>query len=192
MTRRVITGNNAGKTAKGLWVSKPGQDVFTADIMNLAFSSDAKNPKVVSQGVVTITPANGYRTKDNGRPGIRKTTSIPYGKTINPFPVVFVVASASDWVIPLVGFSTKTASYLNNTWHSPIYEDMGGSSPTALDSTYGTSIWKASDAGSGDANAVSQIWCCCAVYPKASADKLEIVTACSTNITVKYLVLNYN
>lgn len=191
MTRRVLTGKDLSGNV-GLWVSKPGQDVTTADIMNMAFSSDAKNPKLVLQGSTTITPANGYRSKDNARPGIRKTTSIPYGQTINPYPVAFIIASAPSWVIPLVGYATETASYLNGAWHSPVYEDMGAASASALDSSYGTGIWKVPDFSGGDANGVSQIWSAMAVYPNAYADHLDIVTACSSNITVKYLVLNYN
>lgn len=191
MTKRVLTGKDLSGNV-GLWVSKPGQDVTTADIMNMAFSSDAKNPKLVIQGSTTITPANGYRTKDNARPGIRKTTTIPYGQTINPFPVAFIVASAPSWVIPLVGFSSQTASYLNSEWHSPIYEDMGAASASALDSSYGTGIWKVPDGAGGDANGVSMIWSCAAIYPQANASSLDIVTACSSNITVKYLVLDYS
>jgi hypothetical protein len=191
MTRRVLTGKNPSGDV-GLWVSKSGQDVFTADKMNMAFSSDLNNPKVVVSGSVTITPALGHRTKDNNAPGIRKTTTIPYGSTISPFPVAFIIASAASWIVPLVGYTTQTASYLNNNWHSPVYEDMAGASASALDTSYGTGIWKAPDAGSGDANAVSQNWSAMAVYPEANSNSLQITTACSSSITVKYLVLDYS
>jgi hypothetical protein len=186
-----MTGNNLAKTRKGLWVSKAGKDVTVVGNMDMAFSSDLKSPKVVVAGSVTISPRNGYRAKDSGRPGIQNVTPIPFGRTINPYPAAFLIGSAPAWVLPLIG-GGEMLPYLDNKWHTPVYEDCGGTAPNVLDTTYGTAIWKVSDSAGGDGNGVSQIWKCCALYPRVFADRLEIVSACSSLLTVKYLVLDYS
>ncbi len=63
MVARVIAGERNG--AYGLWVSKPGYDVFTAPPGDLMFDSDAGMLQVVAKG----------------------TLSIPAGQTISTIPL---------------------------------------------------------------------------------------------------------
>lgn len=54
MTNRVLLGNKGG--TYGLWVSKPGVDVETADESGMMLSVAQKSLQIVASGVLTGTP----------------------------------------------------------------------------------------------------------------------------------------
>ncbi len=62
MVQRVIKGRS-GAGQFGFWVSKPGIDVMSANIMQMAFSSDFIPPKAVMQEL-----ASGERADQRSRP----------------------------------------------------------------------------------------------------------------------------
>jgi hypothetical protein len=67
MSNRVLLGNRGG--TYGLWVSRPGQDVITANTSQLLFDSASATVRILAQGTAAFTP------------GGSNTVSISYGLT---------------------------------------------------------------------------------------------------------------
>jgi hypothetical protein len=185
MVGRVLRGRNPATGGVGLLVSKPGIDVRTANLMQLAFSSDYIHPKLVIKGTVVNPPTNGWGPfgASGAVPGAEQTRNIlSYGRTVSPIPSAFAIATAPDWRLPLAVASAQLG-YLAGRWHSHVYEtpDSG-----VLIGEYGPTIQKTASTGS---NAVSLNWHSARFIVVPYPDRLEIFTNCRSSVTIKYLVL---
>ncbi len=174
--------NDAGEI--GWWISKPGFNVRTATMMQMAFSSDFIHPKLVIKGSMVSNPVAAPAPFGSGNaPGADQTvTSIFYGRTISPIPAVYGIATAPDWTLPLSAGGAQLG-YLANRWHTDVLEtpDTG---VNILE--YGPQIQKTTASQSG---AVSLNWHSARFVIVAYADRIDIITNCRSTVTVKYLVL---
>ena len=184
MVNRVLKGKNAAGQY-GFWVSKPGVDVLSANILQFAFSSDYIHPKLVIRGTATNGPTAGWGPFGTNAavPGAEQTVqAIAYGRTVTPIPAVFGIATAPDWSLPLAP-GTAQLGYLANQWHTHVMETCDAGQ---IVGDYGPQILKTTTA---QANAVSVNWHSARFVIVPYTDRIEIMTNCRSNVTVKYLVL---
>jgi hypothetical protein len=184
MVNRVLKGKN-GAGQYGFWVSKPGIDVFSANVMQMAFSSDFVPPKLVITGTVVNGPTSGPGpfSASGAVPGAEQTVnSIAYGRTVTPIPAAFGIATAADWTLPLAVGGAQLG-YLANRWHTHVLEtpDAG-----VVINEYGPSIVKTTTT---QANQVSINWHSARFIIVPYTDHIDVITNCRNNVTVKYLVL---
>lgn len=187
MTWRILKGKRISG-AFGFDVSKPGFDVTTANIMQMAFTSDYKIPKVVVKGTVTASPTSGRApTGSTNYPGAVETvTTVGFGRTVAS-PAIYAIASAPGWNVPLSGAPTGILGGLANQWHTYILEWMPFTGVT-FDNTYGVNIRRNQGAGYV-VGEVEQSWAAARFAVWGYSDRIEFHTNCSNNLTIKYLVL---
>lgn len=168
----------------GWWISRPGIDVRTAGIMQMAFSSDFVHPRLVVKGTAVNNPVTAAAPFGSGvAPGAEQTvTTISYGRTISPIPAAYGIATAPDWTLPLAVGGAQLG-YLANRWHTYVLEtpDTGAN---ILE--YGPLIVKTT---ASQAGAVSVNWHSARFVIVASSDSIQIITNCRSAVTIKYLVL---
>jgi hypothetical protein len=187
MVWRILKGQRSSGTF-GFDVSKPGFDVTTANIMQMAFTSDYRIPKVVIKGTVVAGPTNGRAPQGVGvYPGAAETvTTIGFGRTVSA-PAIFAIASAPSWNVPLAAAPTAQLGALANQWHTYVLEWMPNSGVT-FDGTYGVNIRRNLGAGYVT-NEVEPTWASARFAMYGFSDRIEFHTNCSSNLTIKYLVL---
>jgi hypothetical protein len=179
-----MRGHNAAGVF-GLFVSKPGIAVETANILQLAFSSDFIHPRLVIKGTAVNGPTTGWGpySASGVVPGARTTVNaIYYGRTVNPIPAVFGIATAPDWSLPLA-VGTPQLQYLANRWHTAVMETCYANTIVA---SYGPQIIRTT---ATRPEAVDQDWHAARVVIVPYTDRIEILTNCRSNVTTKYLVL---
>jgi hypothetical protein len=168
----------------GFDVSRPGFDVRTASLLQMAFTTKLKVPKVVVSGSLVMNPTLGNKSKDFNIPGGQATlVGIPFPTTYSPYPMAIGICSSSNWNIPLPQ-NTSQLTNLVNKWHTPIWETFWVNG----DLTYGTNVNHAA----GDANTVSVTWACCRFVITMTGSGMTIWTNSRAPVSVKYLVLDYN
>ena len=190
MTWRILEGRRASG-AFGFDISKPGFDVTTANVMQMAFTSDYKIPKVVIKGTVVAAPTYGPAPqKASGTvnyPGARETvTAIGFGRAIYA-PAIYAIATAPAWSVPLDTAPTGQLGALANNWHTYLFENMPNTG-TTFDNTYGPNIRHNLGAGLV-AGEVDALWASAKFVMHGYSDRVEFHTNCVNNITIKYLVL---
>lgn len=190
MVWRILKGQRLSG-AFGFDVSKPGFDVTTANIMQMAFTSDYKIPKVVIKGTVVAGPTNGPAPQKTAGtvnyPGARETvTTIGFGRTVSS-PAIYAIASAPAWSVPLDTAPTAILGALWNQWHTYVLEWMPFTGAT-FDNTYGVNIRR--NLGSlYVAGEVDPSWAAARFAVWGYSDRIEFHTNCVNNLTIKYLVL---
>jgi hypothetical protein len=186
MTNRVLRGRNPLTGAVGFYVSKPGFDVRTAGLMQLAFSSDYINPNVVVKGTVTSAPISAAAPYGSGVSNGASATStiIPYGGTLASIPAAFMIATAPDWTLTLAD-NNGGITYLQNQWHTSISETCDNNSPVG-DYWPGKNLTKD---GQSINDHLPIDWYSCRVLAIPFTDHLQILTNCKSTVTIKYLVL---
>lgn len=188
MVDRVLRGSRGGDI--GFWISKPGYDVKTASIMQMAFTSDAITPNLVAKGTTSISPAYASFGAGNGIAGSRMSTAtISYGRTVSPPPLVASIATASSWRLPL-NLQTNQLSYLWNSWHTYLFEKYWGN-PSILDKIYGRDVQMSSAPYStiGNSNEVSNEWCSARFTADVGTTSVVFRANHSTTLYIKYLIL---
>lgn len=187
MTWRILKGQRLNSSF-GFDVSKPGFDVLTANIMQMAFTSDYKIPKVVVKGTVVASPTNGRAPQGSGTyPGAAETvTTIGFGKVVTS-PAIYAIANAPGWNVPLTGAPTGILGALANQWHTYVLEWMPFTGAT-LDPTYGVNI-KRNNGGLYVNGDVEPSWAAARFAAWGYSDRVEFHTNCSNALTIKYLVL---
>ena len=87
---------------QGFFVSKPGYDVKTANVMQMAFSSDHPIPRLILQDTVTSSPTSGPAPSPATRNcAIETVTTVKYPKPLAKIPFVAAIAKATSWKLPL-------------------------------------------------------------------------------------------
>lgn len=185
MVARVLRGKN-GSGVYGFWVSKPGFDVQTASIIEMAFSSDYIHPKVVVQGSLTSVPVSKYAPFGSGvSNGAGQTvSSVSYGRILSSIPAAFIIASATDWTLTLAN-NAAGPSYLNNKWHTSILETCPGNISIG-DYWPGKALIKDT---AGTTDHIDVDWFACRVIAVPYTTKIDFYTNCKSNVSIKYLVL---
>lgn len=187
MTWRILKGQRLSGTF-GFDVSKPGFDVTTANVMQMAFTSDYRIPKVVVKGTIVAAPTSGRAPQGVGTyPGAAETvTTVGFGRSVAA-PAIFAIASAPGWNVPLVAQPTAQLGALANQWHTYVSEWMPSTGVT-FDNTYGPLIRRNNGAGYVT-NEVEPSWASARFTMWGYADRIEFHTNCNNNLTIKYLVL---
>jgi hypothetical protein len=184
MTWRIQKGKRPDGTF-GFDISKPGIDVTTATIMQMAFSSDYSIPRLVTKGSIVASPIVGAPPETTAPiasniPGIQQRVSqINYGRTISPMPFVAAIAQAASWAAPLSAQNGQL-SFLNGQWHTYVAEIPYAVNGT-LDSTYGKQI-NANTYGRG-------VWASARFEVRPFPTAVQFLTNCQTPVTIKYIVL---
>lgn len=191
MTWRILKGQRLSG-AFGFDVSKPGFDVMTANVMQMAFTSDYKIPKVVVKGTVVATPTAGPAPqKSSGTvnyPGAKKTiATVGFGRSVSA-PAIFAIASAPSWNVPLDTAPTAQLGALWNQWHTYVLETLPFTGLT-FDNTYGVNIRKNPTGSLRDPGEVDEDWASARFSMWGYDDRIEFHTNCVNNLTIKYLVL---
>lgn len=186
MVGRVLRGRNPNTGVYGFWVSKPGFDVLTANVMQMAFSSDYIHPKVVVKGTAAITPVAGPGPYGSGlsNGASESVLSIPYGATFASAPAAYMIATAPDWTLTLTN-NNSGLTYLNNIWHTQIME-------TCFANTNIGDYWPGKTLkkdGVGTTDHLNLDWYSARVIIIPFTDHVEIRANCKSTVTVKYLVL---
>lgn len=187
MAWRILKGQRLNGTF-GFDVSKPGFDVTTANIMQMAFTSDYRIPKVVVKGTVVAGPTSGFAPRPNTYPGAAETvTTVGFGRTVSA-PAIFAIASSPAWNVPLATAATGILGGLANQWHTYIAELMPYTG-VVFDGTYGVNIRKVNDPGNYQNGEVPTSWAACKFYMYGYSDRIEFRSNNVNAITIKYLVL---
>jgi hypothetical protein len=186
MSNRILKGVRLNGTF-GFDVSKPGFNVTTANIMQMAFTSDISIPVVVTKGSLVSYPVSGPAPFGSGSAnGARITANyVAFGRTVYPIPMIAAIATASDWSLP---FNTHAAQlgYIANQWHSYISE-----TPVFGNTSYGSSgIFKRNTSGNASATGeVDMTWASAKFIAVANTNGVTFTTNCASAVTIKYLIL---
>lgn len=185
-TWRVLEGRRNSGTY-GFDVSKPGFDVTTANVMQMAFTSDVAIPKLVAKGTVSV-PTTG--SKWSGIAGMANSVgTIYYGRTISPLPFVVAIATAPSWPLPVSGGGTQL-SYLNGVWHTYVLEQPPFAA-VGYETIYnGVRTRRQSDAASNpDGYGVDETFASVKFFSQSYSDRVEFRTNCANTVTIKYLIM---
>lgn len=185
-TWRILKGQRLNGTY-GFDVSKPGFDVRYANLVQMAFSSDAEIPRLVKKGMVVSYPTSGAAPYGSGVRGgaVETRTSIYYGRTLSIAPTGIAIATAPSWPLPLY-LDTSQATYLNNAWHTEVIEAFRATQ--GADTLYGYNGLQ--PVASPNANGhVNLTWRAIAFFYYVFSDRIEFVTNCQNAVTIRYLVL---
>lgn len=188
MVDRVLRGSRGAGV--GFYISRPGYDVKTASLMQLAFSSDALIMRLVAKGSLSIAPIYGYL--DGGHKGEPKegygatqaVGTVYYGETLNPPPLVIAVAS-SYWYLPL-SVQTNQLPYLNGL-HCTYFSETINSG--VYDTLYGVEVVK-NNPGSGGSG-LHETWYSARFTAQIGTSGVTFYVNSPNTVTVKYLILKW-
>jgi hypothetical protein len=96
MANRVLAGKRGSDY--GLWVSKPGYDVLTANFDQLIFNPYFAAMRAVVRGTATIPSNQPYYSSDGN---IETTATVSYGETLSHVPYVIAIAQTSVWQVQI-------------------------------------------------------------------------------------------
>lgn len=185
MTWRILEGQRLNATF-GFDVSKPGFDVTTANVMQLAFSSDYSIPKLVAKGTISVPPLAGLAGNTMVSGAKQSIGVVYYGRTISPTPFVAAIASAQSWPCPVPGFPTQL-SYLNNAWHTYIFEQPPILGPAQSEVIYGGVKTRRTTTTNKDDTEFT--FASCRFYQNSYPDRVEFVTNCVNTVSIKYIIM---
>jgi len=181
MTVKASYGKQPGGNI-GLYIAKAGFDVYSANAMQMAFSSDFVCPNLVASGSLVSTPTNGGITVT--------TTAVYYGRSISPAPFVAAIATASSWPCPTADHASQLG-YLAGNWHTFIWEyppDMTGET-ARKDTTYGPTAIRPARYADGGSDIIDITFASARFTMGVFTDRVEFYTNCYNNVTIKYVIL---
>lgn len=188
MVDRVLRG--ARGSGVGFFISRPGYDVKTASLMQLAFSSYALTMRLVAKGSLSIAPI--YGDLDGGHVGAPKqgygatqaVSAVSYGETISPPPLVIAVA-ASQWRLPLSN-NTNQLPYLNGVYCTYFSETINSG---VYDTLYGVEVFKNSPGAGG--SGLHETWHSARFIAQVGTSSVTFYVNSPNTVTVKYLILKW-